>query len=273
MDPWTRDQLVSQRNMMQGMAQARVPAAYPVPRVRLPRMLGGLKGSPPTSTPPSMMYTYAAKGTGLAGAELPVFPEGMTSAVALAACSGASDLVLPAGWDVILDCGPTGVPSGGGRIERTYVLSITNPTGAEGREVHMTEASITSGWGATTFIGAYCTGGSGGSWQAIDGGGISGAVVIDGTWYGKASPTDPGAADVWVQMGVTQNVYIPNENGSSWYGSMLTDGNSLGVGYYLWPNADGAPMVAAPWTADLFWGLIGIYGAPNSRSVAAVWVP
>jgi hypothetical protein len=251
------ERMSRQTQFLPGHVGGRVASAQPV---RDRRTIGATGATP--ATPPTGILPVAARGTDLAGATLPAFPEGMTSAVAIAACSGASDLILPAGWDVILDCGPTGAPSGGGRIEQTYILAITNPTGTEGRDVHMDAGSITSGWGATVFAGAYFTGGTGGHWSAVEGAVYTGSAI--------ASPAEiPPGTPAWVQFGAIHNVYTP---AYEWY-SEMAHGTGPGTGFYLWPATDGAVMPEVPWTDDLTWGTIGTYGDPHSNSLAAIWSP
>lgn len=257
------DLLVSSvdRDTWQGMANARVPSAFPIDRYRIPDP----QRRPlvvPSSLAPTNGIIHAESFYAAFGSTFPAFPEGMTSAVALVGACASSGLVVPDGWTVLESGGPYGV---GSIINEWAVLSIDNPTGAEQRD--WTFADIAAGpYRGVASVVAYFTGGTpgGGSWSALVGPKCSN--------LSDAYPTEvPDGAKAWVQFGITTAVY--NLGG---YGAPANCDRDQGLAAHFFCSPMRGPFTVMPHDpmppGDLIdWEGIGAYGLPNSVSFAAVW--
>ncbi len=190
-DPEMRGQIVSQRNMMQGMAAGRVPSAYPVPRLRVPRLLGGLKGAAAAPAEPPMTGWSTNRTTGYMGDALQTWgsitPDEGTMLLSLEVAvsgRGAPTLVPPAGWESLL--------SGSSGHTAWQVIGIDSFAGTEEGD-----------WGApvpvdgdyTPYEGQFCwtvmvEGATGLSWQTPE------ATVHTGTVTG-GPPWTTGGTYSW----------------------------------------------------------------------------
>lgn len=163
------------RDTWLGMANARVPSAFPIERDRIPDPFYRASTPPsgPTSSPPTGVYLYDIDANGTIGT-LPVTPEGTTSAVVFVCNIGGASMEGMDGWTELFT-GNAGLPSSLHLPLEYAVRKIDGPpTGAEGRvfEFPRIYKSGDPGFQYHRYIrgiAAYFYGGSGGTWNLSQG--------------------------------------------------------------------------------------------------------
>lgn len=244
---------VVRRNTWQGMAQGRVPAAYPVPRVRLSRMLGGLKGTPPAIPEATVDYFT------IDGNTVPAIVEG-TSVVALMCSRGYPGFTTPAGWRV-LDSGLTGADLDWGI---NWVLAvIDNADGTEGTT--FTPTGSGHALSSLYVTGYVVTGRTTGTWEHITGPGYVGSVGVAGQFTAQAPS---GSWENWWQMNAVAAVYTTDPHDPP-PGLGPMSGRLLGSRNNVESDAFGS----TPWSGTWYWSTIGAYGPSASQAFAVGWRP
>lgn len=233
--------------------------------------------TPDTPFPTSVVSGKWSNNNANAFVDLPAFPVGMTSAVALVATMRYGEIALPAGWTLLgttmVGTSPT-VPGGSGQIRKAYAVAINNPTGTESLRFNFSN-EIGDSYNMKSYSYAYFVGGqTNGSWQAI-----KGPEYINTTYGGFATIPSTAFPKLWWQTGIVTAVY------TSWVTTALDHSGGQNGFMETWttPAAGSASgenfrtryLAGHPATASDYIDTdgIGAYGQPNSTSWGFLWTP
>lgn len=265
------DLLVSSvdRDTWQGMANARVPSAFPIDRYRMPDP----QRRPPISlnTPPIGLRTWQNSQTTTAQVGpwtryLGDPPAGCSGGVAILATQDWDTITIPSGWDVMA--------SGTNGTLRYRVIVATSGT----FDTEVIYSDHNGRYSSAAQAGMYLIGHRGGSWDVS-----AGTPVSVGSWQNFA---DVGDAPIWAQLGAIAGLYTV---GSIPALVKRTSNNTCGAS--VCPHPPGVSNSITPTDFDLaamttamaspktpgvdIWDYnnIGAAGLPYSVCFAATWRP
>ena len=237
----------------------------------------------PPETPLNTYPTSVSSGgwsdnNGNAFADLPAFPAGTRSAIALVGTMRYRNVVLPTGWRLLGESRVGSDPINGtqsGQIRHVIAVCIDDVQGTESLRFNFTD-EFTDSYNMKCYAYAYFKEGSPGTWNAV-----KGVEEVNRSYYNFTAL--PQVYDVlprvWWQTGIVTAVYTSavssiddvtcGYNGFMEVCSHPAMGASSGTNFYT-RYLTGHPGLATDYIDT---DSIGAYGQPNSTTWGFYWTP